>query len=49
VDDQYADRVDAALAKSNKKINKAIDSGDVDKLSKALTDAGYDVSDAINS
>ena len=49
MDDQYADKVDAALAKADKKVSKAIDSGDADKLSKALQDAGYDVSNAINS
>ncbi len=49
MDDKYADKVEAALVKANKKVSKAVDSGDVDKLNKALTDAGYDVSNAINS
>jgi len=49
VDDIYADKVEAALGKATKKINKAIDSGDAEKLDKALADAGYDVSKAIAS
>ena len=48
-DDKYADKVDAALSKATKKVNKAIDSVDADKLDKALSDAGYDVSKAIES
>ena len=48
-DDLYADRIDKALAKSDKKINKAIDSGDYDKLNKALSDAGYDMTKAVDS
>ena len=49
VDDKYADNVEKALVKADKKVNKAIDSGDVDKLDKALKDSGYDIDDAINS
>lgn len=49
VDDTYADRVENALVKANKKINKAIDSGDVEKLKKALADAGHDVDTAVES
>ncbi len=41
--------VEKSLLKADKKINKAIDSGDVDKLQTALDDAGYDIDDAINS
>ena len=48
-EDMYADGIDKALGKASKKITKAIDKGDVDKLSKALSDAGYDVSKAIMS
>ena len=48
-EDMYADGIDKALGKASKKITKAIDKGDVDKLSKALSDAGYDVSKAITS
>jgi uncharacterized membrane protein len=36
VDNIYLDRVEAALANAGKKVDKAIDSGDVDKLRKAL-------------
>ncbi len=48
-DDTYADRIDKVLAKSDKKVNKAIDSADYDKLSKVLSDAGYDISNAVES
>jgi uncharacterized membrane protein len=43
-EDLYADQIDKALAKAEKKITRAIDAADYDKLTKALTDAGYDVS-----
>ena len=49
LDDQYLDRVDKALTKADKKVNKAIDSGDYDKINKAIADAGDNVSDAIES
>ena len=49
VDDTYADRVDKALAKSTKKINKAVDSGDYEQLTKALQDADKNVGAAIDS
>ncbi len=49
VDDMYVDRVDRALAKSTKKINKAVDSGDYEQLSKALQDADKTVSAAVDS
>lgn len=49
VDDTYLDNVDKALSQSAKKINKAIDSGDVDQLKKALADAGVTIDDAIGS
>jgi uncharacterized membrane protein len=49
VDDAYADNVESALVKADKKINKAIDSGDVDKLKKALNEAGHNVDDALES
>ncbi len=48
-DDTYLDRVDKALAKSNKKISRAVDSGDYEKLTKELEDADKRVSDAIDS
>jgi len=49
VDDTYADRVDAALGKASNKISKAIDSGDVDKLKKAIEDSGESVGNALAS
>ena len=49
VDDIYLDRVDKALTKSSKKINKAVDSGDYEQLTKALQDADKNVSNAVDS
>jgi len=49
VDDKYLDRVEASLTQADKKINKAIDSGDADKLDKAISDSSADVDDAIDS
>ena len=49
VDDQYADKVEAALVNSDKRINKAIDSGDYEELQKAIAKSQDDVSGAITS
>ena len=49
VEDTYADKVEAALVKSDKRINKAIDSGDYDELQKAISKSQDEVSDAITS
>jgi uncharacterized membrane protein len=49
VDDVYADKVEGALVNSDKRINKAIDSGDYDDLKKALSKSGAEVSDAITA
>ena len=49
VDDQWADKVEKALAKSDKRISKAIDSGDYDELQKAISKSSDEVSGAINS
>ena len=49
VDDQWADRVENALVKSDKRISKAIDSGDYDKLQKAISKSSDEVSDEISS
>ena len=49
VDDTYLDRVDKALTKATKKINKAVDKGDYDELTKALQDADTSVSKAVDS
>ena len=49
VDDKYLDRVEKALKKAEKRISKAIDSGDADKLTKALEKSSDDLGDAIDS
>lgn len=49
VDDRYLDRVEAALRKADKKITKAVDADDYEKLTKALSDATDDVGKAIDS
>ena len=49
VDDQWADKVENALVKSDKRISKAIDTGDYDELQKAISKSSDDVSDAITS
>jgi uncharacterized membrane protein len=49
VDDQYADKVENALVKSDKRINKAIDSGDYQELQKAISKSNAEVSGAITS
>ncbi len=49
VDNEYLDRVEAALGKADKKISKAIDEGDYDKLKKAISDSQDSVQDAIDS
>jgi uncharacterized membrane protein len=49
VDDIYADKVENALVKSDKRINKAIDSGDYDKLQDAISKSSSEVTSAITS
>ena len=49
VDDAYADKVEAALVNSDKRINKAIDKGDYDELQKALAESSDEVSQAVTS
>jgi len=49
VDDQWADKVESALVKSDKRINKAIDSGDYEELQKALSKSSNEVAGAITS
>jgi uncharacterized membrane protein len=49
VDDQWADAVENALVKSDKRISKAIDSGDYEELQKAIATSSDQVSDAISS
>jgi uncharacterized membrane protein len=49
VDDTYADRVEAALVNSDKRINKAIDKGDYDELQNALAQSSDEVAKAVTS
>ena len=49
IDDEHLDRVQAALAKADKKISKAIDQADYDELSKAISEGAQDVDDAVES
>ena len=49
VDDQYADKVEAALVNSDKRINKAIDKGDYEELQKAISQSSAEVSSAVSS
>jgi uncharacterized membrane protein len=49
VDDQWADKVESALVKSDKRINKAIDSGDYQTLKDALAKSDAQVADAITT
>ena len=48
-EDKYLDRIDRAVTKSAKKISKAIDQDDFDKLKQAVADAGTNIDDAIDS
>lgn len=49
VDNKYLDRVAKALAKANKRIDKAIDSDDYEKLQKALDKSADEIGDALDS
>ncbi|TDN91639.1 DUF1269 domain-containing protein [Microbacterium sp. BK668] len=49
VDDTWADRVEKALLKADKRISKAIDADDYDKLRKALEKSEDEVSKAVES
>jgi uncharacterized membrane protein len=49
VDDLYLDRVDKAVAKATKRINKAIDKGDYDKVIAALDEGGEKIVEAVQS
>ena len=49
IEDVYLDRVEAALTKSAKKISKAIDKDDYEKLEKAVREGQQRVDDAIDS
>ena len=49
IDDQYLDRVDAAVADAQKKVSKAIDKGDYDAVVKALNEGGQQIVEAVDS
>ncbi|HVP03469.1 MAG TPA: DUF1269 domain-containing protein [Solirubrobacteraceae bacterium] len=49
VDDRYLDRVDAAVGKASKKVQKAIDKGDYDDVVDALNEGGEKVAEVIGS
>lgn len=49
VDDKWADKVEQALDRSEKRISKAIDADDYDKLRKALEQSADDVVEQLNS
>jgi uncharacterized membrane protein len=49
VDDLYLDRVDKAVDKATRKMSKAIDKGDYEKVAKAIDEGGQDIVDAIES
>ena len=49
VDDKWADKVESALVKSDKRINKAIDSGDYEDLQNAIAKSTDQVADAITA
>ena len=49
VDNLYLDRVDNAVAKANKKITKAVDSGDYDAVVKAVNEGDEKIIDAAQS
>lgn len=47
VDDEVADRIDKILARATKRVARAIDHDDYDKLVKALSEAGYEIDDEL--
>ena len=49
IDDRYLDRVASALTRADKRVDKAIDSGDYDKLQKALDKSEGEIGDAVDS
>jgi uncharacterized membrane protein len=49
VDDLYLDRVDAAVAKAQKKVDKAIEKDDAEAVVKALDEGGDDILKALRS
>lgn len=49
VDNSYLDRIDKALNRAGKKVDKAVDKGDYDALVKALESGAEGVADAVES
>jgi uncharacterized membrane protein len=49
IDDEYLDKVDAAVADATKKVNKAIDKGDYDTVVDALNEGGQQIVEAVES
>jgi uncharacterized membrane protein len=49
VDDRWADKVEKALHRSDKRISKAIDADDYEKLRKAIEESADDIVEQINS
>ncbi len=49
IDDRYLDRVEKALVKGTKRISKAIDRDDYEKLAKAVSKSADQLDDAIES
>lgn len=49
VDDAYLDRIDKVATRATKKVSKAIDSGDYDKIKSAVRNASAQIDDAIES
>lgn len=47
-DDVYADRIDRALAKADKRISKAVDKGDYEELQQAIEKSGEQIADAVD-
>lgn len=49
IDDAYLDRIDKVATRATKKVSKAIDSGDYDKMRSAVMNASAQIDDAIES
>lgn len=47
IDDEVADRIDTILERADKRVTRAIDHDNYDKLVKALDEAGYQVEDEL--
>jgi len=49
VDNQYLDKIDAAVEHAAKRVNKAIDKGDYDAVVKAVNEGGEKIVEAVES